>query len=110
MEPAYHCILTINGGSSIIKCALFDADHSFRRILKGEIARIGSFAAVLGRLDTLVFAGGIGETAPVVRARICDGLEFLEIELAEKTNTANEGMISSGRSRVAVRVIRTNEG
>ena len=70
---------------------------------------IGSFSAALGGLDTLVFAGGIGENAPIVRARICDGLEFLGIELEEKQNNANEGVISSGRSRVAVRVIQTDE-
>ena len=46
---------------------------------------IGAFAAALGGLNTLVFAGGIGENAPIVRARICDGLGFLGIELAEKT-------------------------
>ena len=45
---------------------------------------IGDFAAALGGLDTLVFAGGIGENAPVVRARICAGLGFLGIELEEK--------------------------
>ena len=38
-------------------------------------------AAALGGLDTLVFAGGIGENAPVIRERICDGLAFLGIEL-----------------------------
>jgi len=70
---------------------------------------IGSFAAALGGLDTVVFAGGIGEKAPSVRARICDGLEFLGIELEEKQNNANEGMISSATSRVTVRVIRTDE-
>ena len=42
---------------------------------------IGAFAAALGGLDTLVFAGGIGENAPPVRERICDGLGFLGIEL-----------------------------
>src|ERR1039457_7217018 len=47
---------------------------------------IGSFAAALGGLDTLVFAGGIGENAPLVRARICDGLGFLGIELDEPPN------------------------
>ena len=47
---------------------------------------IGSFAAALGGLDTLVFAGGIGENAPVVRARICEGLNFLGIELNESRN------------------------
>ncbi|MGD0652905.1 MAG: acetate/propionate family kinase [Thermoguttaceae bacterium] len=70
---------------------------------------IGAFAAALGGLDTLVFAGGIGENAPIVRARICDGLGFLGIELEEKRNAASEGVISAAASRVAVRVIRTDE-
>jgi acetate kinase len=70
---------------------------------------IGAFAAALGGLDTLVFAGGIGEKAPIVRARICDGLEFLGIELEEKQNVANAGVISTAASRVAVRVIPTDE-
>jgi acetate kinase len=70
---------------------------------------IGAFAAALGGLDTLVFAGGIGENAPAVRARICDGLGFLGIELEEKKNAANTGMISAEGGRVAVRVIRTDE-
>jgi len=70
---------------------------------------IGAFAAALGGLDTLVFAGGIGENAPAVRARICDGLGFLGIGIDEKRNAANEGVISAAASRVAVRVIRTDE-
>jgi acetate kinase len=70
---------------------------------------IGAFAAALGGLDTLVFAGGIGENAPTVRARICDGLGFLGIELEEKRNTANAGVISPAAGRVPVRVIRTDE-
>ena len=70
---------------------------------------IGAFVAALGGLDTLVFAGGIGENAPVVRARICEGLEFLGIELEEKRNAANAGVISASASRASVRVIRTDE-
>ena len=70
---------------------------------------IGGFAAALTGLDTLIFAGGIGEKAPLVRARICAGLEFLGIELDEKRNAINEGMISTATSRVAVRVMRTDE-
>jgi acetate kinase len=70
---------------------------------------IGAFAAALGGLDTLVFAGGIGENAPTVRARICNGLGFLGIELEEKRNAANEGVISAATSRVPVRVIPTDE-
>ena len=70
---------------------------------------IGSFAAVLGGIETLVFAGGIGENAPAVRARICDGLGFLGIELEEQHNAANAGVISAASSRVVVRVIPTDE-
>jgi acetate kinase len=70
---------------------------------------IGAFAAALGGVDTLVFAGGIGENAPAVRTRICDGLGFLGIELEEKQNAANAGVISAAAGRVAVRVIHTDE-
>ncbi len=70
---------------------------------------IGAFAAALGGVDTLVFAGGIGENSPVVRARICAGLGFLGIELVEEKNAANESVISATASRIAVRVIRTDE-
>jgi len=70
---------------------------------------IGSFAAVLGGLDTLVFAGGIGENAPLVRTRICEGLGFLGVELHETRNAKTEGVISTDTGRVRVRVIRTDE-
>ena len=70
---------------------------------------IGSFAAALGGLDTLVFAGGIGENSPVVRARICVGLDFLGIELEESRNAKTAAVISKNSSRVTVRVIRTDE-
>jgi acetate kinase len=70
---------------------------------------IGAFAAALEGLDTLVFAGGIGENAPSVRARICDGLRFLGIELEAARNQASETVISAASSRVAVRVIPTDE-
>lgn len=68
---------------------------------------IGSLAAALGGLDMLVFTGGMGENAPKVRSRICQGLEFLGIELDEGRNETNDGLISSGR--VKVRVIHTDE-
>jgi acetate kinase len=70
---------------------------------------IGSFAAALGGLDTLVFAGGIGENAPLVRGRICDGLGFLGIELNAARNDKSAPLISADGGRVAVRVIRTDE-
>jgi acetate kinase len=70
---------------------------------------IGAYAAALGGLDTLVFAGGIGENAPVIRARICDGLGFLGIELDQKRNAAGAAVISADAGRVAVRVMHTDE-
>jgi acetate kinase len=71
--------------------------------------RVGSFAAALGGLDTMVFADGIGENAAIIRTRICDGLGFLEIELEETRNVANMDVISSETSGISVRVIRTDE-
>jgi acetate kinase len=70
---------------------------------------IGSFAAALGGLDTLVFSGGIGENATSVRARICDGLKFLGIELNETRNASSAPIISMDAKPVTVRVIRTDE-
>ena len=70
---------------------------------------IGSYAAALGGLDTLVFAGGIGENSPLIRERVCDGLGFIGIEINQKCNTKNASLISTDNARVAVRVIRTNE-
>ena len=70
---------------------------------------LGAYAAALGGLDTLVFAGGIGENAPVVRARICAGLAFLGIELDASRNAVNAAIISSETSPVLVRVIRSDE-
>ncbi len=70
---------------------------------------IGAYAAALGGVDTLIFAAGIGENAPPVRARICQGLGFLGIEVDDKLNTANAGVISTADSRVTVRVMHTDE-
>jgi acetate kinase len=68
---------------------------------------IGAFAAALGGLDTLVFAGGVGENSAVVRARICDGLQFLGVEVDASRNGEPADLVSTGR--VAVHVIRTDE-
>jgi acetate kinase len=70
---------------------------------------IGSLAAALGGLDTLVFAGGIGENAPAVRAHICEGLDFLGVELDAARNAENAALISADAGPVAVRVIPTDE-
>jgi acetate kinase len=70
---------------------------------------IGSFAAALGGIDTLVFAGGIGENSPEIRERICDGLGFLGIALHRGRNAKSSPLISRDAGHVRVRVIRTDE-
>ena len=70
---------------------------------------IGSFMAVLEGLDTLVFSGGIGENAPIIRSRICEGLGFAGIALDEEQNEQNGFEISKADSKVKVLVIPTNE-
>jgi acetate kinase len=70
---------------------------------------IGAFAAALHGLDTLVFSGGIGENAPVIRQRICAGLGYLGVALDDSKNAANDADISAQPAAVTVRMIRTDE-
>lgn len=74
---------------------------------------IGSYLAAMNGADAIVFAGGIGENASAVRARICDGLQWMGVALDEAKNaeTVNgkEGRIDKEGSRVEVWVIPTDE-
>ncbi len=70
---------------------------------------IGAFTAALGGLDTLIFTAGIGEHSPVIRARICDGLEYLGVALDPTRNEAGASVISKDGGRVTVRVMHTDE-
>lgn len=70
---------------------------------------IGAFAAALEGLDTVVFAGGIGERSAEIRSRICKGLDFLGIHLDDARNGAHAALISPDAAPVSVRVIPTNE-
>jgi acetate kinase len=70
---------------------------------------IGSYAAAMGGIDGLVFTGGIGENATMVREEVCKDLEFLGIELDEMKNQNSEEIISKDKSKVAVMRIPTNE-
>ncbi len=72
---------------------------------------IGTYTAVLGKLDAVVFTGGIGENAADIRAAICGNLDQIGIELDTALNNgaSGEATVSSGNSRVAVLVIPTNE-
>ncbi len=74
---------------------------------------VGAFAAAMGGLDCIVFTAGIGENTPVVRAGVCEGLEFLGVKLDKAANAGkNTGAIreiSAKDSKVKVLVIPTNE-
>lgn len=73
---------------------------------------IGAYTAALGRVDALVFTGGIGENSAEVRARSCQGLAGLGIVIdVEKNRAAAGGIvpIHADESRTAVLVIPTNE-
>jgi acetate kinase len=70
---------------------------------------LGSLAAVLGGLDTLVFTGGIGANAPAVRRGICEQMEHLGIRLEAGRNRQNGAVISPEGSPVTVRVVPANE-
>jgi acetate kinase len=70
---------------------------------------VGAMASVLGGIDGLVFSGGIGEHAPPVRLRICEGLEYLGIHIDNVSNESNDAVISAARGPVKVYVMPTNE-
>jgi acetate kinase len=72
---------------------------------------IGAYAAAMGGLDALVFTAGIGENDYPARAEICEGLEFLGVEVdpAKNHGLRSEGEISKDGARVKVWVIPTNE-
>ena len=70
---------------------------------------IGALAAVLGGLDQLVFTGGIGERAPVIREEICRGLEHLGVYLDPDANAGDCAVVSVAGSVCVVRVVPTGE-
>jgi len=73
---------------------------------------IGSYAAAMGGVDDIVFTGGIGENAIIVREKSCEGLEFMGVEFDKEKNVelnGKEGTISKKNSKVSVWVIPTNE-
>jgi acetate kinase len=108
-------LLGVSGRSSDMKVLLESRAHDPAAALAVKMfcyqvrKFIGAYAAVLGGLDTLVFTGGIGERAAPVRAEICEGLEFLGIELDPDANRRGDGIISRSSARCRVRVVQTDE-
>jgi acetate kinase len=70
---------------------------------------IAAYGAVLGGLDVLVFAGGIGEHSARVRSSVCEGLSFFGISLDGTSNQSNASTISSNGSKVGVRIVQSQE-
>jgi acetate kinase len=70
---------------------------------------IGAMAAALGGLNTLIFTGGMGENAPKIRKRVCEGLDFLGVTLEAAQNEQGARLISVADSPVGVHVIHTDE-
>ncbi len=94
-----------NNGDERCKLAIKMFDYRVKKY-------IGSYAAAMGGIDVLIFTGGIGENSVTTRAGICEGLEFLGIELDDQINNSSRGketIISKNDSRVKVMVVPTNE-
>lgn len=108
-------LLGISGYSSDMQDLLHQEKNNKDAALAIEIfcyqikKYIGAYTAALGGLDTLVFSGGIGENAPVIRSRICKGFEYLGLECNEEKNKKNATVISAIDSKVTVYVIPTDE-
>ena len=106
-------LLGVSGLSSDVRVLLASASASAREAIDlfCYTARkyMGALAAVLDGVDTLVFTGGIGEHAPVIRDGICRGLGHLGIRLNQERNASNADVISASESAAVVRVIATDE-
>jgi acetate kinase len=106
-------LLGVSGISSDMRTLLMSTNPAAKLAVDLFVYRIrrelGSLAAALGGLDAIVFTGGIGENAPVIRSRVGRDAGWLGVEIDEAANAAGSGCISTGASRVAVHVIPTNE-
>lgn len=95
-------LLEARGRNSAARDAIFLYCHIARK-------HLGAMATVLGGLDTLVFTGGIGANAPVIRAMICQNLAHLGVELDEARNRDSQAIISAAAAGCGVRVVHTDE-
>jgi acetate kinase len=106
-------LLGVSGVSSDMRALLSSGEPGAALAVDLFIYRIrrelGSLAAALGGLDAIVFTGGIGENASIIRSRVCRDAGWLGVEIDEDANAAGRGCISTEAGRVAVYVIPTNE-
>ncbi|MEM1289147.1 MAG: acetate/propionate family kinase [Pseudomonadota bacterium] len=103
----------LSGLSNDMRQLLDSPEVNARRAIDYFVFRIrrevGGMVAVLGGLDALVFTGGIGENAPEIRARVCEPLKWLGLDLDERQNGNNMPIISASKSKVELRVVPTDE-
>ena len=106
-------LLGVSGVSSDMRALLASAAPAAKLAIDLFVYRIrreiGSLAAALGGLDAIVFTGGIGEHARVIRERVCQDAAWLGVELDAAANARGGPRISTGHSRVRAWVIPTNE-
>jgi acetate kinase len=86
-----------------------DAELAFNMFVRGVVKFIGSYALLLGRVDGIVFTGGIGENSPRVREAIANSLKILQITVDRESNIENRTVISREDSKIALLVIPTDE-
>ena len=73
---------------------------------------VGAYAAAMGGVDVILFTGGVGENQSQCREAVCDGLQFIGVELDKNMNNkihGDEAVISTSESKVKVVVIPTDE-
>jgi acetate kinase len=106
-------LLGISGISNDMRSLLECNDPLAREAIALFVYRIGreigSLAAALGGLDTLIFTGGIGENSAVVRTLVCKQAKWLGLELEQGANEISAKCISTLNSKIAAFVIKTNE-
>lgn len=88
-----------------------DAELALEVMVHRLVKYIGAYAAVLGRVDAVVFTGGIGQNSSTVRARLADRLGLLGVQLDPQTNAELKGVgvVTASESRTAMLVVPTNE-
>ena len=106
-------LLGVSGVSSDMRTLLASAEPRAKLAVDLYVYRIGrelgSLAAALGRLDAIVFTGGIGENSAEIRERVCQGAAWLGVVVDDKANRSGGPRISTAASPTAAWVVSTNE-
>ena len=106
-------LLGVSGISSDVRTLLASSEASAAKALDLFVYRcgreLGSLAAALGGIDSLVFTGGIGENAVPIRSRICRDAKWLGLELDEEANARNGPRLARSGSRATAWVVPANE-